>query len=353
MTMKRYLPLVAITCVPLLMYSRGVTGSSAPHSQENAQHHVSKERNYPSGTTPTSPSSTEGELLGDSPSDVELGVSDRLSVEETYASAKDALYAVSTAAKNYDNDMLEKFKLPGTNCSWCEEFYSQVRGLLSSESMPLAERHYMALLLAESGRPENIEALIDAAVTATSTELKNLFSEALELTVGNDEVVRFLGMQLEKAPEGVRESIGTALTRQSSLAAAEELYRQARINPAEEEISFNDGIGLEELAATEEVLPFLSEIVRKRDEVSNLAAVALINSGEAGFREFLTVIESPEYADTQLLDTVLKNVAFSEDVQKIAQERLGSVDGTAKEFLEKVAKGKDLQMASTPSSELS
>jgi len=128
-------------------------------------------------------------------------VPDEQSVEETYRSARDAFDAVSTASKSYDNNMLEKFKLPGKECRWCEEFYSQVRGLLSSESMPLEERHYLALLLAESGRTENIEALIDAVLTATSTELKDLFTEALELTVGNDEVVRFLGTQLEMERE--------------------------------------------------------------------------------------------------------------------------------------------------------
>lgn len=261
--MKRYLPLVAIcSCVPLLLYSSSVTRTSEPHRQKTTQLQTSKERLDRSHTAATSSPKTDGELIGDSPSDIELGVPDELSLEETYRSARDAVDAVSTAAKSYDNNMLEKFKLPGKECRWCEEFYSQVRGMLSLESMPLEERHYMALLLAESGRTENIEALIDAVMTATSTELKDLFTEALELTVGNDEVVRFLGTQLEMAPEEIRESVATALTRQSSLAAAEELYRHARMNPAEEDISFNDGIGLEELAPSEESLPFLSEVVR-------------------------------------------------------------------------------------------
>jgi len=97
--MKRYTPLVAITFVPLLGYSSGVTPTSAPHSQNKYQHQVSKEKPHLSYTTATSSPRTDGELIGDSAFDVELGVPDELSVEETYRSARDAFDAVDGGKK--------------------------------------------------------------------------------------------------------------------------------------------------------------------------------------------------------------------------------------------------------------
>ena len=51
---------------------------------------------------------------------------------EAYTSAEDALAAVLKGAKDYDDSVLEQFTTPDENCSWCPEFYTSVRGLITN-----------------------------------------------------------------------------------------------------------------------------------------------------------------------------------------------------------------------------
>jgi len=115
---------------------------------------------------------------------------------EAFASSEEALAAVLKAAKDYDDTVLEQFTRPGNNCSWCTEFYKSVKDLILSGDTPADQKSYLAEVMAISGRVENVQSLVEAVKSAKTSDEADIFSEALELSVGIEALTRIASRQL-------------------------------------------------------------------------------------------------------------------------------------------------------------
>lgn len=235
-----------------------------------------------------------------------------------YRSAEEALQAVRRAAADYDDLVLEQFTEPGPDCSWCPQFYREVKDMMFAADTPSDQRSYYAELLAISGRPDNVAALLQGVKGAPTQDEKDIYAEALELTLGGDDVVRYLAEQMnseENAP--LMESLVAAVTNQGSRLAAETLYQQT-ITAGDPDGYYSQGIGLGEFVPGDDAMPFLQEQMMKRDQYSHLAVKSLLNGGLNGVRIVLDVLSnSSDYDnDRKLLRDAVDHVSYEEDVEQ-------------------------------------
>ncbi len=236
---------------------------------------------------------------------------------QKYKSAEEAIAAIKTAAIEYDDFVLEEF-VQLKDCSWCDEMYSQVAKLMNDPSIDIDQRSYYGELLAVSGKLENVKALVAGLEQAKGDDEKDMFAESLELAVGNDEMVSYLSKYLENDDEALRESAVAAISNQGSRFAAETLYKDLLSGKAKDHDYYSLGIGLGEMVPDEEALPFLQDLVIKRDQYADLAIKALINSGLHG----LTIVfdslasEKDEAKGKALLVDAIDHVISEEGVDK-------------------------------------
>lgn len=236
---------------------------------------------------------------------------------EAYASAQEALDAVLKGSKDYDDSILEQFTQPGPECSWCLEFYDSVREKATSSSTPQEQRAYLAEILAISGKMENIQTLTESIKTARSNEEADLYAEALELSLGNDDVVRYLGDQMASPNDTLREASVAALTNQGSLESLELLAKHTK-ERGDPDGYYSQGIGIPESIPRPEALPFVQENIRLRDEYSPLFVKSALNAGMPGIEIVFAELESsnnPE-ADRALLKDALEHVSLEDGLRE-------------------------------------
>lgn len=235
---------------------------------------------------------------------------------EVYKSASEAIEAVKKGAVDYDDILLEQFTTPGADCTWCPDFYKQVKDLLGSPDVKNDQKSYYAEILAISGRIDNVSSLIDSYKNATKPEDKELFSEAIELITGKDDMVQYLGKQLSTDNSDLKESIVAAITNQGSPLAIDTLYKAA-VDSGDPDGYYAQGIGLGEVIPDDESLPKLQEMVQKRDQYSHLAVKSLLNSGIGGLRivmDILATSSDPE-ADKRMLKDAKDHVNYEEEIE--------------------------------------
>lgn len=259
---------------------------------------------------------------------------------ESYTSAKEALDRVRTAAKDYDDLVLEQFTNPDPSCSWCPEFYTSLRELVKTSDLKPDERSYFAELLAVSGRKENVQSLIDGVKNPPTPEDADLFAEALELTVGNPEIVALLGEHTKSENPKVKEGVTAALTNQGTLLAAEILYKSA-VESNDPRGMYDLGIGLGEFIPDDETMPFLQEAAQKRDPYSHLAVKSLLNGGISGLRRVIAVFSTNTNSDfdTQVLMSAVDHVAYDEDTEKELKRLAAGSNQVLQAFSKKVLEG--------------
>ncbi len=275
---------------------------------------------------------------------------------EVYKSADEALQAVKKGAVDYDDLILEQFTKPGENCSWCGEFYKSLRDMVVSPNSSEDEKSYYSELLAISGKVENVSSLVDAIKSAGDNEKGDIYAEALELSLGGDDVVKYLGEQLDTDNNLLKESSVAALTNQGGQSAAEILYKQT-VKNGDPDGYYHLGIGLGEYVPDEATLPYVQELAQKRDQYSHLAVKAMLNSGIDGLKAVFDLLGNstdPENDKTLLKDAVdhvsvdddsepfLKEMAQNgktESVRRFAQEALDSVNKTDEEPQAAVSEG--------------
>ena len=255
---------------------------------------------------------------------------------EIYKNADEALQAVKAASKNYDDIVLEQFAELGPNCPWCDSFYSSVHELMMAGETSQDEKSFFAEILAISGKVDNIRALVDAVKNASKQEDAEVFAEALELTSGKDDVTAYLGSQLAGANDNLRESLVAAMSNQNSRLAAETLYKHTT-ERGDADGYYSQGIGLGEFIPDEEALPYLQQLLLKRDQYSHLATKSLLNSGIDGLRLVLDSLENskdPDF-DRKMLKDAVDHVSFDEEVETYLKNRLEtSKQPVVKEFVE-------------------
>lgn len=215
---------------------------------------------------------------------------------EAYTSADDALAAVLKGSKDYDDSILEQFNLPDENCSWCPEFYSSVRGLITDPQTPQEQRSYLAEILAISGRTENVQSLIDAIKGAPSNEAADLYAEALELALGKDDITTLLGEQMNASNDTLREASVAALTNQGTRLAAELLVKDLK-EKGDPDTYYSQGIGPGEFIPDEDALPVFQELVRERGVGAAIGVKALLNAGLPGVRMVFDELENSSSVD--------------------------------------------------------
>ncbi len=308
------------------------------------------ERRGPAGTlanagvTPTSVSTGQGDALALKPvdpasvngaggpslvlpknaEDLEQEVQLKSAVE-SYDSAEAALAAVLKGAKEYDDSILEQFTQPGEDCTWCPEFYNSVRDMATNSNTPQDQKSYLAEILAISGRLDNVETLTEAIKNAKSPEEADVYASALELTVGKEDITRYLGNQMSVTNESLREAAVAAVTNQGNRLAVELLIKNT-VERGDPDGYYGVGIGIGELIPTEDAMPLLHEMVQKRDEYSHLGVKALLNGGMEGLRVVFDELENskdPE-ADKKLLKDAIDHVNFEDGMEEYLKQKIES-----------------------------
>ena len=207
--------------------------------------------------------------------------------------------------------------------------------MLTGEATP-DERSYFAEVLAISGRVENVQALVEAIKSSLKPEDADVYAEALELAAGKDDVTSYLGTQLAGANDSLRESLVAAITNQSSRLAAETLYKHPT-ERADADGYYSQGIGLGESIPNEEAMPYLQELVLKRDQYSHLAVKSLLNSGADGLRLVLDTLENSNDADfdRKMTKDAVDHVNFDDDVEELLKKRRDSTkQPSVREFID-------------------
>jgi hypothetical protein len=181
------------------------------------------------------------------------------------------------------------------------------------------QRSYLAEVLAISGRPENVQALLDGVSAAKTKEEASVFAEALELTMGGDDVTSLLGQSLASQNDQVRESSVAAITNQGTRLAAELLIGNT-LQRGDPDGYYSSGIGIGEFIPNEEALPLFQEMVQRRDEYSHLGVKALINSGLTGLRIVFDELENtsnPDIARAMTKDAI-DHINFEDGLSDLA-----------------------------------
>ncbi len=275
-------------------------------------------------------------------SDEDLGIVDEeiKSASEVYKNSKEALEAVRKGAADYDDTILEQFTLPGEDCTWCPEFYKSVRELLTSPDITQEQKGYFAEILATSGQVENLSNLVELIKNSKSPEEADMLAESLELALGNDKVVQFLGEQMGSSNETLKEASVAAVTNQGTRLAADLLYKET-VKNGDPDGFYQKGIGLGEFIPEPEAYPFLQDIVKKRDQYSHLAVKALLNSGIEGMRivfDELSNSKDSEF-DRKMLADAVDHVNFDDETEAFLKKEVENTKQplrveVAKKFLE-------------------
>jgi hypothetical protein len=237
---------------------------------------------------------------------------------DAYQSADEALAAAIKGAKDFDDSILEQFTEPGAECTWCPQFYTSIRELVTNPNTPQDQKSYMAEILAISGRVENVQTLAESVKNARSSTEADIYAEALELSLGKDDVTRYLGDQLSATNDTLREASVAAITNQGTRLAVELLNKhvQERGDP---DSYYSIGIGPAELIPSEEALPLVQELVQKRDEYSPAWAKSLINAGLPGLTILFDQLEnsSNPSSDDVLLKDAIDHVNFEDGIKDL------------------------------------
>jgi hypothetical protein len=282
------------------------------------------------------------DLVGDSATDEEKDVTqgegfDRAATE-LYSSASEAMDAIKKGASNYDDVVLEQFVDLGKECSWCDEFYGSLRGLATSKDISEKERAYYSEILAISGRVENIKQLVESIEANPGSEEANVYSEALEIGIGGDDVVKYLESKLEVSNQELRESVVAAISNQGSAQAVETLFKHIRAinNP---DGYYSEGTGPGEVIPEPAAFPFLKSEVSKKDQFSPNAVRSLLNAGIDGARAVIDTLSSspnPE-RDRDLLNGAADHVGYDEESEEYFKQVASTTTNPAiKEFADKV-----------------
>jgi hypothetical protein len=176
----------------------------------------------------------------------------------------------------------------------------------------------MAEILAISGRPDNVQVLVDSIKNAKSSTEADIYAEALELTLGKDDVTKVLGEQLSTTNDTLRESAVAAVTNQGTRLAAEILQKHVteRNDP---DAYYSQGTGPAEFIPDEDAMPFVQEQVAKRDAYSPQWAKALVNSGLPGLQSLFEQLETSNNpdADRALIKGIIDHVNYEDGVKEL------------------------------------
>lgn len=241
---------------------------------------------------------------------------------EVYRNADEALAAVKGGAGNYDDIVLEQFTDLGPDCNWCDQFYKSVKDLMNNADTPPDQKSYYAELLAISGRVDNVSTLVDSIENGQAGQDPQIMMEALELTVGKDDVVNYLGGKLGSSQNtALKESIVAAISNQGSPLAINTLYKNA-VETSNPDGYYSEGTGLGEVIPDESSFGVLKEIINKKDDYSHLAVKSLLNAGSEGLKSLFDTLSTSTNVeqDRKILKDAVDHINFDEDSEKFLKD---------------------------------
>ena len=244
---------------------------------------------------------------------------------EVYTSAQEALDAIKQGAKDYDDVILEQFTTPGENCTWCPEFYGMVKEVLGSTDTPQDQKSYYAEILAISGKTDNVQNLVDSVKNAKSSDEADLYAEALELSVGKDDVTKILGDSMNSTNDTLKEAATAAVTNQGSRLAADLLIK-ATIDRGDPDGFYSTGVGLGEMIPEDEAVPSIQQLVQRHDQFSHLGVKALLNRGLSGLKVAFDELENVTDAQTfkNMTKDALDHVNYEEGLEEFLSSRIAT-----------------------------
>ena len=249
------------------------------------------------------------------------GLQDRPATE-IYRSAQEAFAAIKNGATNYDDIILEQFTELGPDCTWCDELYKNVKDSLASAETPADQKSYFAEVLAISGKVENIKSLIDAIEDPARSQDQQILMEALELTIGKDDVVKSLNERLATTQNAdLKESMVAAISNQGSPLAVESLYKFA-VDSNNPDGFYSEGTGLGEVIPDADSFGPLKDIAAKKDDYSHLAVKALLNGGVDGLKAVVDLLSNSTDAagDEKVLKDAIDHLNYDEETEKILKD---------------------------------
>jgi len=241
---------------------------------------------------------------------------------EAYQTLDQALAAIKKGASEYDDLVLEQFAEPGPDCTWCQDFYSEVTKLMVAAKEDSDEKSYFAELLALSGRSENVETIINGmkSLKPDSPDF-DLYADALEMTIGDEKVVKTLAKNLDASSEELKESLLAAISNQGNPFAIDTLYRYT-LDSGSEDGFYSKGIGLGEVIPDKEAFPLMREILSKHEKFSSLAAKGLLNAGVEGLQVVFETLNNSNNADADraLLEGATDHITYDDETEKYLRD---------------------------------
>jgi len=325
--MKKLLPLLLLLAAVagVYMYSRSDKSTTVPQlagvgSTPAASTNQGSAHPEPIHPGPGAPATTTA--TADEEEDEEQ-IAEIKPAADVFKSADEAFNAVKEGAKDYDDTILEQVTQPGDDCTWCSQFYGMITDALASQDSTSDQKSYYSEILAISGKVDNVKTLVDKVQNAKSTEEADLYAEALELTVGKDDVTQYLGDQLDSKNQTLREAGVAAITNQGTRLAAELLIKNT-IERGDPDGYYSIGIGLGEMVPDDEAIATIQQFVEKRDKYANLGVKALVNSGMNGLRILFDLLETskdPEADRKILLKDIMDHINYDDTLEPFLQER--------------------------------
>ena len=256
-----------------------------------------------------------------------------------FKNAEEALAAIKKGAADYDDTILEQFTNPGDDCTFCTELYTDLKSLVSSTSIKNEEKSFYAEILAISGRVDNVKTLVEGYKSAASTENKELYSAALELATGKEDVVKYLGTELKSDNPDLKESIVAAMTNQGGSLAFDTLYKNI-VESKNPDGYYSMGVGPAEMILDEQGLSKAQEYAQKRDEYAPLAVKAMLNSGLQGIKYVVDIISSSNdsASNQKLLANAVDHVGYDDKVAEYFKGKLNDSNPDVRKLAEDVMK---------------
>ena len=340
--MKKILPILVI-----LLAAVGI-GYNFINKEHTSDTTTGSANNFPTVNPASNANGGMGEIPATPDSDVKLEGSDGDSsgvIDEVkpaavaYKNAEEALAAIKKGAADYDDTILEQFTNPGEDCTFCTQVYADLKDLLSSTSARNEEKSFYAEILAISGRVDNVKTLVEGYKNGASTESRELYGAALELTTGKDDVVKYLGTELATDNPELKESIVAAMTNQGSSLAFDTLFKSI-VSSKNVDGFYSMGVGPAEMILNEEGLAKAQEYAQKRDEYAPLAVKAMLNSGLPGIKSVIDIISASndQAANDKLLANAVDHVGYDENVEKYFKEKANDSNPSVRKFAEAVLK---------------
>lgn len=290
-----------------------------------------------------------GVSVGETGPDVEDALDEMQDIKPAaiaYKDANEALEAIKKGSVDYDDTILEQFTQPGEDCTWCPEMYKSIKDMLKSSEYKNEQKSFYAEILAISGKVENIESIVDGFKAAGSPEEKEVYSSALELTTGKDDVVQYLGTQLKTENSELKESVVAAVTNQGSPLALDTLYKHT-VENGDPDGYYSMGVGIGEMILDPSALSKAQELAQKRDAYSPLLVKALLNSGIDGLRIVMDILGNSTDVESnkRLLKDAVDHVSYDDQIEAYLKEQANSsnpsVSGFAKQTLDDFSNQED------------